>query len=73
MRPWISEKINQKNVVVDFSNAKFNIFINPDLAENDVLSRKIIENGIGEFYKKQSIKNSIQTPEKYTSKPKLRK
>lgn len=51
------EKINQKNVVIDFSNSKFNIFIDPELQDkNGVPPGKIIDNALGEFYKKQAVK-----------------
>jgi predicted metal-dependent hydrolase len=50
------EQINQKNVVIDFSNSKFNIFVNQGMTGNDLESRKNIEDALGEFYKKQSIK-----------------
>jgi predicted metal-dependent hydrolase len=46
------ERVNQKKVVIDFSGARFNIFINPELAEKN----KIIEDALADFYKKQAVK-----------------
>jgi len=58
----IIEKANQKNVVIDFSDFRFNIFVNPELTDR----KEQIENALGKFYKKQAEKKLVSRVEHWS-------